>query len=159
MRSKIDIALNFQIAFDMVDLLCGDFVGEGNSRIVYDCPIYPGYVTKISKDADNHDNIMEYEMWCSVAHQPKMNKWFADVKWLSGNGRVMIQKKAIHINDKNKKNIPTKVPAFLSDMKFDNYGFIGKQFVCFDYAFSAGLCMSYGMGNKMKTFKSHLNEK
>lgn len=157
--TRIDLALSFDLSYDMLDILCGEKVGEGNTRIVFDCNLMPGYVVKIEKDITSHDNTMEYEMWYSVKHQPEKAKWLAEVKWLSNNGRILIQKKAKKITDRNKKNIPSEVPAFLSDMKFENYGFIGKQFVCFDYAFSGMLCMSESMGKKMKKFKSHLNEK
>lgn len=156
--TRVDIALSFDISYEMLDILCGEYIGEGNSRIVFDCTILPEYVVKIQKENSNHDNINEWEMYWSVAYQDK-KKWLAECKWLSNNGRILIQKKARPITDKNKKNIPELIPAFLTDMKFSNYGFIGKQFVCFDYAFSAGICMSDSLGKKMRKFKSHLNEK
>lgn len=118
----------------------------------------PGYVVKIQKDKDNHDNVMEYEMWCNVFHEEEKKKWLAEVAWISTNGRIMIQKKAELITDKNKKKIPEMIPTFLTDVKYENFGFIGKQFVCFDYAFSPMICVGNISVKRMKKFKSHLNE-
>lgn len=153
MSSKIDIAQNFDLSYDMVDIMCGDFVGEGCSRIVYDCPLCPGFVVKIEVSKNTHHNMLEYYMWTSVVDQPEVSKWLAPVGWMSANGRIMLQKKVTHINDNNRKLIPEKVPAFMTDMKDSNYGFIGKQFVCFDYAFSLEMCGSHAMNNKMRKFK------
>lgn len=158
MSDRIAMAQDFQISMDLLDLLCGNFVGEGNSRIVFDCPLKPGWVTKIVKNADCHDNILEHELWVSVCNAPELAKWLAPAGWLSANGRVMLQRKVARVTDSNKKKIPEKIPAFLTDVKFDNFGFIGNQFVSVDYAFSVSICAN-ALKTKMKPFKSHLGEK
>lgn len=155
---RIEIAQNFNISMEMLDIMCGKFIGEGNTRIVFDSILCPGYVVKIEKTPDTHHNILEYYMATSVQYQPEIAKWLAPVGFMSAHGRILMQKKVEPITNKNKKNIPVYVPAFLSDMKFANYGFIGKQFVCFDYAFSLEMCGSHAMNGKMKKFKSHLGE-
>lgn len=159
MQDRILLAQDFHISMDLIDMLCGDFVGEGQSRIVFDCPLKKGWVTKIVKFPDCFDNILESELWHSVCDQPEVAKWLAPAGWISGNGRVMLQKKVVPISETNKKKIPAKIPAFLSDVKFANFGFLGKQLVSVDYAFSVSICASAALNGKMKPFKSHLNEK
>lgn len=151
---RFDLARNFDIAYDAIDLLCGKFIGEGNSRIVYDFPMIPGYVIKVNKEEGNHDNINEYDFYMAVKYQPEIAKWLAPTSWMSNNGRFLLQKKVTRINERNKKNIPDMVPSFLTDMKYENYGFIGKQFVCFDYAFSSMIASS-NCSTRLRKFKPH----
>lgn len=115
---RIDLARQFDISYDLIDFLCGEFIGEGNSRIVFECNIKPGWVVKIEKEKDSHDNLLEYYMWKSVMYQPEKHKWLADCGTISQNGRILLQKKAKKITDKNKKDIPEKIPTFLTDVKF-----------------------------------------
>lgn len=157
-ENKLWIAKDFHISMDMIDMLCGDFIGEGNSRIVFDYPMKKGWVTKIVKDSNCHDNILEREMYNSVYYRPEVSKWLAPIGWMSANGRVMLQKKVTPITDKNKSLIPEHIPAFLSDIKYSNFGFIGKQLVSVDYAFSLSICGSAALNGKMQKFISHLGE-
>lgn len=155
---KIDIWREFDLSMGMFQILCGKFIGEGQSRIVYDCAILPGYVVKIEKEADTWHNQKEYLFYQSVYYQSEVTKWLCPIKWVSENGRIMIQKKASPITSKNRKNLPKRVPAFLSDIKEANYGFIGEQLVCWDYSSSLDLSSSYALGKQTKKFKSHLGE-
>lgn len=158
-EDRIRIARDFNLSLDILDLLCGDFIGEGQTRRVYNCNLVKGYVVKIEKEAGSHDNLLEYYFYNAVKYQPEIVKWLAPTSWISNNGRVLLQKKASLITPENKKRIPDKVPDWMTDMKYSNYGFIGKQFVCFDYAFSADIAMSnYPSKAKMKKFVSHLKE-
>lgn len=59
-----------------------------------------------------------------------VKEWFAPVKWISPNGRVLIMKKTV---EKPNKKRPERVPKFLWDVKWDNFGWIGNKFVCHDY--------------------------
>lgn len=156
-----DIARDWEISYGLFNALCGDFLGEGGSRIVYDCRLKPGYVVKIEKGRDTMHNLREFMLWEAVFHQPEINKWFPRCSEITTGGEVLIQQKVMPITDKNKHLIPDKIPGFLTDMKHSNYGFIGKQFVCMDYAFSADIAMSgiSASAPKWRKFKSHLNEK
>ncbi len=149
---------NYEVVSDLFEMVCGKFVGEGTTRIVFDYLLMSGYVIKIEKEARTFNNIMEYELWNSLSHAPEFNKWLAPCIEISPNGRWLIQKKIVPINDKNKKDVPAKIPYWLSDMKFANYGFIGKQFVSCDYPSSISIIVE-NTTNRMKSFKSHLGEK
>lgn len=56
--------------------------------------------------------------------------WFAPVKWISPNGRILVMRKT---EEKPDKKRPDKVPDFLWDVKVDNFGWIGNNLVCHDY--------------------------
>ena len=137
-----EIAKNCQISLELFNALCGDYIGEGLHRIVYDCRLKPGYVVKIEKSRETLQNFREFFLWESIMYQPEVKKWFADCYEITTGGGVLIQKKVAKITDKNSHLIPDKIPAYLTDMKEANYGFIGKQFVCCDYAFSADIALS-----------------
>lgn len=154
--NRRSIANDFDYTYDLINSMCGDFIAEGSSRIVYDCRTMPGHVVKIAKD-NSKDNILEYEFYHSLIHQDSQ-KWLAPCNWISDNGKFMFQKKAVQLTEQNSHKIPDLIPDFLTDVKFDNFGFIGKQFVAIDYAFSVYYCSS-NYKTKMVKFKSHLGEK
>jgi hypothetical protein len=65
---------NYELGSDLFELVCGKFVGEGTTRIVFDYMLQPGYVIKIEKEARTFNNIMEYELWNNLAHAPEFSK-------------------------------------------------------------------------------------
>lgn len=48
------------------------------------------------------------------------------------NGRILLQHKASPIVDRSA--LPEQVPAFLSDLKPENFGMLDGRLVCLDYA-------------------------
>lgn len=119
------------VRLDMFNFLCGELIGFGISRWVFEYSLDPkNYVVKIDM-SDKNANVIEWTAWDSVKHNKDVAKWFAPCKYLSCCGRILVQKRA---NKKDIKSYPKEIPAFLWDVKYDNYGFIGNQLVCVDYA-------------------------
>lgn len=113
--------------------LIGDEIGRGAFRIVYDCPLDPSVVVKVAFNSIGaRHNIIENKVWDEVCEVPQFRKHFAPVISISDNGRFMVMKRADMPSDR--KLYPSKVPHFFTDLKYQNYGFIGKDFVCVDYA-------------------------
>ena len=110
--------------------MLGEKIGEGESRAVYDYILDDRYVVKIAKKYPNN-NINEYETWQLVKEAPNLSKWFAKVKVISPCGHIMLQRKTKPCNF-----LPDKLPNFFTDIKADNFGYIGTRFVCHDYAFT-----------------------
>ena len=122
---------------DLVTSLCGKHIAEGSFRSVYEYPLDEKYVIKLENNNSNC-NLVEYMIWQEVkelkGNLEWVKKWFAPVKWISPNGRVLVMQKTRDSEDVPKGcKIPEKVPKFLWDIKLENFGWIGKNFVCHDY--------------------------
>lgn len=140
---------------DICSLFLDEIVGRGESRTVYKTELLPGWVLKVDRE-NSWDNIKELNFWTAVKETPEVAKWFAPCKWASCYGHILMQKECTPINSKNEKYIPDLAPDIFDDIHRNNFGFIGKQFVCFDYAFSSKKALeriAAGGKIKMKPFK------
>lgn len=108
----------------------GNMIGEGCYRKVHECRLDPSLVIKLEKTYDTFSNIMEWKVWQEVEYSP-FKKWFAPCVFMSDNGDVLIQKKVDPISKRDK--LPDSIPAFLSDIKPENFGFFEGRLVCSDY--------------------------
>lgn len=77
-------------------------------------------------------NVLEMKFWIDHEHYDKVAKWLAPCEHLSPDGRVLLQKRADPLGQNDK--LPGELPAFLSDLKRENFGRIDGRFVCLDYA-------------------------
>lgn len=116
-------------ARDTAGLFFGKILGSGMSRIVYQHIGDPTLVLKVESGGNRFQNVLEWEVWQTVK-DTKFAKWFAPCIDISANGIILVQKKADIIP---KNQYPKKIPRFFMDTKYENFGMIGKQFVCFDY--------------------------
>lgn len=123
------------IAADLIRSLCGDIIGVGAYRIVYE---YGGmtagaetqYVMKFSPD--ERANQLEFNTW-EYVHGTEMEKWFAPCLWISPCGHFMVQKRVRPVKEGDK--LPSMLPAFFSDVKKSNFGWLKGKLVCHDYQF------------------------
>tara|TARA_B110000503_G_scaffold108036_1_gene161522 strand:- start:213 stop:668 length:456 start_codon:yes stop_codon:yes gene_type:complete len=151
MRKKVQLDYaynNPELLISCLDLLCGDFIGSGIARDVYVYAMNSNYVVKIDNSDDSGHNFNEYNVWTNVVNQPKYAKWFAPILWSSSDHRIIVQKKTKPITQ-----LPKELPSFFTDLKLDNFGKIGSQFVCHDYAFTSDLLISKGFNSRMKKVK------
>lgn len=117
------------IQLDIYDCILGKEIGRGMSRIVYQHRTDPTLVVKVEQQAGSFQNIREAELWFEISGT-KFKKWFAPVVYVSACGTVIMQKKCDFLD---KKKYPDKIPTFLFDTKYSNYGMLDGKFVCFDY--------------------------
>ena len=121
---------------DAFNLLCGEKIGSGIHRDVFECKLRPDLVVKVETDHDqrNFANVLEHQFWADHQHAPAIIKWLAPLEFLSPDGRISLQRRVkIATND---DTMPDKMPGFLTDIKRCNYGWIGTQLVCVDYAWT-----------------------
>lgn len=137
---------------DMFAFMCGDFIGSGIHRDVFQYNLDPKYVVKVQRDVEEFSNIKEFEIWCHVRHT-EYKKFFAGCPWLSSNGRIMLQRKTRPLTKTLRP--PERIPAFFTDIKDSNFGYIGKQFVAHDYEYSTTMFINAGLNNKTKIYKPH----
>lgn len=125
----------FEEAFN---LLCGERIGRGMSRDVFECSLLPDCVVKVETDAQRFQNILEWQTWEMVKHTAA-SRWFAECRWLSPNGRVLIQERT---RPAGPGDYPKRVPVWFTDLKRGNWGMAvtndpQKQYlVCHDYGTS-----------------------
>jgi len=134
--NEVHALLSYQdVATDFVTMLCGQKLGEGCYRSVYEYNLDPRYVIKVEPH-NGSCNMAEYLLWEEVKglknHLEWVKDWFAPVKWISPNGKILIMERT---QEKPGKERPKTVPKFMSDLKVSNFGWIKNKFVCHDYGF------------------------
>ena len=126
------------------NLLCGEKIGYGMSREVFECALLPGYVVKVETEHHRFQNIMEWQTWESVKHAPA-SRWFAECRWISPNGKILIQERT---RPPGPSEFLERVPIWFTDLKRTNWGMAdtnkaNKRFlVCHDYG--TGLMLQDG---------------
>lgn len=131
---------------DFISLFLGKKIGQGMSRAVYVCAQDNEHVIKIESESGRFQNVLEWEVWQTVKDS-KLSKYFAPCVAISDCGTVLIQKRARPIR---KEEYPKKIPVFFTDTKYQNFGIIGKQFVCLDYGTVHIPALSKFITNKLK---------
>lgn len=117
------------LAKDLFHMCMGDEVGNGASRSVYVWRVDPSYVIKVDEGGD-FDNVAEWEAWDAAKGTPAA-RWLAPVKFISPGGTFMLQKKTrpIEVHE-----LPTHVPAWMTDFHEGNIGVLNGRPVFHDYA-------------------------
>lgn len=121
---------------DAFNLLCDDFIARGVYRDVFSCRLNPDWVVKVELDKGSwrsFANVHEHKFWDENQFYPKVADWLAPCRFISPDGRILIQDRARIA--KASDNLPEAIPAFFTDLKPSNFGWIGERFVCVDYAF------------------------
>lgn len=112
---------------DLFSLIIGDKIGSGIGRTVYENRINSDTVIKIEEES--YQNIKEWEFWQDVQYSD-ISKWFAPCLSISPCGIFLVQTKCEPLP---KKMYPRKLPKFMADIKYENFGYLNGKIVCFDY--------------------------
>lgn len=134
------------------NLLCGEVIGRGMSRVVYDSPLLPNSVIKVENNAHRFQNVIEWETWQRLRDTPA-SRWFAACEWISPDGIVLVMQRT---RPPAPSEFPDRVPLYLTDMKRTNYGMVGERtggegkqcLVCHDYG--THLLFEHGMTKRLK---------
>lgn len=140
---------------EIFDMVLGEHIGSGSFRDVFHYSVDPSYVIKVENSKGFGENWAEWRIWNAVQHT-EYAKWFAPTKSISENGKVLMQKKTKSFYSRSDKSVPDKIPAFFTDVKPDNFGWIGNQLVCHDYSHCLEMFSSFGLTKKMQPTKSKL---
>ncbi len=118
----------------IIKLLCGERIGFGCYRDVYILKHNSGYVVKIESDPSNgmFANVTEWRNFINNKEWAFLSDCLAPCELISEDGRVLIQRR---ITFKSKELYPKWIPIMFTDIKTSNFGWIGKKFVCCDYAY------------------------
>lgn len=118
---------------DAFNMLCGREIGAGIHRTVFECKIRPDLVVKVEAGERRYfANVLEMKFWDDHAHHSATAKWLSPCEYMSPDGRILLQKRADPLP--SDEPLPAKLPAFLPDVKRDNFGLLDGRLVCIDYA-------------------------
>ena len=117
------------IHLEAFNMLCGKQIGIGAHRTVFENAFDSNLVVKIANSQNGiRANYAEYELWQEI-QSTKYNRYFVRMREMSGYGSILI---ADYVPD-----LPVgkyKIPSFFTDLKRENFGLVGTQVVCRDYA-------------------------
>lgn len=118
------------VTLDLVRMMCGDKIGEGAYRAVYEFDMLPNSVIKVA--VDENANLLEWHVWQTMKDTPHA-KWMAPCLHISPCGHFLVQRRVKPIPEGAR--LPKRIPDAFEDIKRSNWGMIGKQLVCHDYQF------------------------
>lgn len=126
--------MNKETFKDAFNLLCGEKIGEGIHRTVFECRIRADLVVKVESEINYRyfANVLEMRFWNDHETDKRVAPWLAPCEYLSSDGRILLQRKAFPITDT--AVLPRQVPSFLSDLKPGNFGILDGRVVGLDYA-------------------------
>jgi len=134
------------VGMDFIMCLLGPNISDGNFRAVYEHALDPTKVIKIEYghgQKSEHDcimqnsfcNVQEFLMWREIeglkGELEWVKNWFAPIHWISPGGHILCMERTYSKPDQER---PEKIPKFMWDVKWDNFGWIGDNLVCHDYA-------------------------
>lgn len=123
---ELSVGMQKQFNHTFVD----ELIGSGLSRKVWSSKALPDCVIKIEDVAQSFQNIKEWELWNDMKECKEVSKWLAPCRWISPDGSILIMDRT---TVPPKKRYPDRLPKFLTDTKFQNYGLLKGRFVCHDY--------------------------
>lgn len=118
------------IDMDLFRLMCGEEIGYGIGRTVYECTIRPDLIVKIETPSHSFQNQAEWRFWSNWQHDEDVSRWLAPCEAISPCGTVLLQRRTEPLP---KIHYPKKLPRFLTDTKRANFGILDRRLVCHDY--------------------------
>lgn len=115
-------------------VLCGDKIGKGINREVFVLKQNSNYVVKVEGDPSSgaFANVLEWRNYCDYRDVIAFGKYLAPCELITETGQILVQRR---VGFKMRKDYPKYIPAVFTDLKIQNYGWIGNQFVCCDYPY------------------------
>lgn len=126
MSAFID-GLGSNILRDWMANALGKKLGGGIGRQVFVYDLNPQFVIKIEQSG--FQNVVEREIWLATK-TTKHAKWFAPVRRISGLGCILLMDRTLPAP---RSSFPKKMPDFLGDLKYSNFGMLRGKLVCHDY--------------------------
>lgn len=113
--------------------LCGERIGSGLYRGVYELKIDPDYVVKVECNPAQSDfvNAMEWRNYIQYQMTP-MGELMCPCLCINETGQILIMKRC---EPATRRELPKKIPAAFTDLKVDNFGKIDGRVYIMDYAF------------------------
>lgn len=139
------------IAKDFFNLMAGKWLGGGIGRGVYVLGTDPSMVVKIETASHSFQNVAEWAIWDVVnAAKPLVRKWFAPCHYISPCGMILIQART---RPMDKSQFPKRMPAYFTDLKYQNFGMLDGHIVAHDYGYSRFIHMGLNASMRDVTWR------
>lgn len=133
-------------AVELVDMICGDVIGRGAYRTVFEYRLDPTMVIK-HDTGEAHSNLWEFYIWKEVQFT-EMSKWFAPVKWMSPGGTWLVQARTVPLRE---GEFPERIPKMFVDTKASNWGLLNGVPVCHDFGHTRVIDLGLKQGKQLTT--------
>jgi hypothetical protein len=126
----------FPLYEDAFNFLCHELIASGAYRTVYTCRFNPDLVIKVERQMEwrEFSNVKEMAFWCDNQYYEPVAKWLAPCEYMSPGGWLLAQRRVTPLTPQQIKELPEQLPAFLTDIKHQNFGMLDGRLVCVDYA-------------------------
>lgn len=133
MTAEFEFFDNFttNAARDVARMVLGTRLGCGSTRVIYQHATDAELIVKIEDGARSFCNIAEWTVWEAVK-DTAFARWFAPVVSISPAGIVLVMKRC---DELRLSELPEHIPAFLTDIKAENWGLFEGRPVCLDYGY------------------------
>jgi hypothetical protein len=130
-------------------LFIGKLLGEGLDRKTYVFLLDRTRVVKVEDSTgERFQNVREWLTWRGAKDAKNLARWLAPCHHISDCGTFLIQERTTPIV---KRDVPRRVPKFLGDLKYTNWGRLADgRVVCHDYG--TNLALEHGLS--IKTVKA-----
>lgn len=118
------------VSRDFFNLMCGEKISHGMTRVVYECRVDPTKVIKFETGSGEFQNVIEWDTWLDMKNG-KAAKFLAPCHFISPCGTILIMERTFKPIKGYKW--PKNMPAWFTDFKYQNFGMLGKRLVCHDY--------------------------
>lgn len=132
---------------DLIRLVLGKKLGSGMSRQVYACTLDQNFVVKVEDHYGCFQNVLEWEIWTALKDTDQA-RWLAPCSRISACGAVLIQRRTEPLQV---KQLPKRMPVWLTDFQLANYGMLDGRVVCHDYGVTGAVVIGRGASNRLRT--------
>lgn len=120
----------------LIRCLLAEQLGTGMYRTVYSMRHCDNLVVKVeNNEKPEFCNVLEYEFWTQVQNT-KWAKYFAPVHGIAGHGTLLLMERTTPITREEFDAEVKRLPNFMDDIHYGNFGRLNGQIVCHDYAFT-----------------------
>lgn len=112
---------------DWMSAALGKKLGGGVGRTVFMYDLNPRYVVKVEESG--FQNVVENEIWGAIK-TTRYAQWFAPVHYMSGLGTILLMDRTLPAP---RSVFPKRMPEFVGDLKYSNFGLLKGRLVCHDY--------------------------
>lgn len=112
---------------DWMNAAVGSKLGGGIGRQVFVYDLNPRFVIKVEKNG--YQNVVEWEIW-QATKDTQYAKYFAPARHISGMGTILLMERTLPAP---RQAFPKRMPDFLGDLKYSNFGLLRGKLVCHDY--------------------------
>jgi hypothetical protein len=133
-QAELQKAISHKSISRVIKTACGKMIGSGTYRDVYEVKGSDRYVIKIERDMSKavFANATEWYYYIQCARWEKLSPWLAKCIMINETSQVLVMQKVKPV--KSIVHCPALIPSVLTDTKIENFGWVGKRFVCTDYS-------------------------